>query len=229
MLRTAKVLVAGSVMVVAAACGQAQSQPRPAAEIVTPTTTTTTTPPKPVPPTVSEVQRILGDLGYQARAVTGQVDDETRHAIVAFQKVNGLPRTGVVDDATAAALRAPKAITPQRATPGTHMEVDTARQVAYLVTDGKVGKIYDACTGDGVGDRVTPLGDFHVYYQIAFWEDGPLGRLYHPSYITTTGIAVHGGEPVLPQPGSNGCVRLTDPSIDDVFPLLRPGFEVVFY
>ncbi|MFC0435722.1 L,D-transpeptidase family protein [Kutzneria buriramensis] len=196
---------------------------------MTSTTTTTTAPPKSTPPTVSEVQKILGDLGYQARAVTGQVDDETKHAIVAFQKVNGLPRTGVVDDATAAALRAPKAITPQHATPGTHLEVDIARQVAYVVTDGKVGKIYDACTGDNVGDRVTPLGDFHVYYQINFWEYGPLGNLYHPSYITTTGIAVHGGEPVLAQPGSNGCVRLTDPSIDEVFPLLRPGAEVLIH
>jgi lipoprotein-anchoring transpeptidase ErfK/SrfK len=227
MSRTANALVAGSVLLLAAACAQAQSAPAPT--VGTMTSATTTTPPRPAPPTLAEVQRMLAALGYQARAVTGQADDETTHAVVAFQKVQGLPRTGVVDDATAAALRAPKAITPQHNTPGTHLEVDIARQVAYVVTDGRVGKIYDACTGDGVGDRVTPLGDFHVYYQIDYWEYAPLGNLYRPSYITTTGIAVHGGEPVAATPASNGCVRLTNPSIDDVFPLLRPGVEVLIF
>ena len=228
MSRTVKVLVAGSAVLLAAACGQAQSAPAPAAHTVT-TTTTTTSPPKPALPSTAEVQRALTTLGYQARQVSGELDDETKHAIVAFQKVQGLPRTGVVDDATAAALRAPKTITPQHTTPGAHLEVDIARQVAYVVTDGVVGKIYDACTGDNVGDRVTPLGDFHVYYQINFMEYAPLGNLYHPSYLTTTGIAVHGGEPVEAVPASNGCVRLTDPSIDDVFPLLHPGAEVLIF
>ncbi|HEY0497387.1 MAG TPA: L,D-transpeptidase family protein [Kutzneria sp.] len=229
MSRSVKVLVAGSAVLLAAACGQAESAPAPAAHIVTPTTTTTTSPPKPALPSTSEVQRALSTLGYQTRQVTGQLDDETKHAVIAFQKVQGLPRTGVVDDATAAALRAPKTITPRATSPGTHLEVDIARQVAYVVTDGQVGKIYDACTGDNVGDRVTPLGDFHVYYQINFMEYAPLGNLYHPSYITTTGIAVHGGEPVESVPASNGCVRLTDPSIDEVFPLLHPGAEVLIF
>jgi lipoprotein-anchoring transpeptidase ErfK/SrfK len=227
MFRSVKVLVAGSAVLLAAACGQAESAPAPAAHTVT--STTTTTPPKPALPSTSEVQRALFTLGYQTRQVTGQVDDETKHAIVAFQKVQGLPRTGVVDDATAAALRAPRTITPRTTAAGTHLEVDIARQVAYVVTDGQVTKIYDACTGDNVGDRVTPLGDFHVYYQINFVEYAPLGNLYRPSYITTTGIAVHGGEPVEAVPASNGCVRLTDPSIDEVFPLLHPGTEVLIF
>lgn len=229
MSSTVKVLVAGSVVLLATACGQAQSAPAPMAQTVTPTTTVTTTTPKPAPPTVSETQQILHTLGYQAREVNGQLDDETKHAIVAFQKVQGLPRTGVVDDATAAALRAPKTITPQHGTPGTHLEVDIAHQVGYTVLDGLVSRIYDVSTGDGTGDRITPLGDFHVYYQINFWEYAPLGNLYRPSYITTTGIAVHGGEPVEPVPASNGCVRMTNPSIDEVFPLLHAGAEVLIF
>ncbi|MEV6610044.1 L,D-transpeptidase family protein [Kutzneria sp. NPDC051319] len=229
MSRTVKVLVTGSALLLSAACGQARSAPLPAAAPTVTSPTTTTTTPKPAPPSTFQVQQALGTLGYQARQATGALDDETRHAVIAFQKVQGLSRTGVVDDATAAALRAPRTITPQHATPGTHLEVDIALQVAYVVTDGHVAKIYDACTGDNVGERVTPLGDFHVYYQINFMEYAPLGNLYHPSYITTTGIAVHGGEPVEAVPASNGCVRLTDPSIDDVFPLLHPGAEVLIF
>jgi hypothetical protein len=231
MSRSVKVLVAGSVVLLAAACGQAESAPAPAAHIVTPTTVTTTSPPKPSRPSTSEVQRTLYTLGYQSRQVTGEVDDETKHAIVAFQKVQGLPRTGALDDATGLALRSssPKTITPQHGGAGTHLEVDIAHQVGYTVVDGAVSRVYDVSTGDNTGDRVTPLGDFHVYYQINFWEYAPLGRLYRPSYITTTGIAVHGGEPVEPVPSSNGCVRMTDQSIDDVFPLLHPDAEVLIF
>jgi lipoprotein-anchoring transpeptidase ErfK/SrfK len=215
MSRIVKVLVTGSALLLAAACGQARSAPLPAAAPTVTSPTTTTTTPKPAPPSTFQVQQALGALGYQARQANGALDDETKHA--------------VIDDASAAALRAPRTITPQHATPGTHLEVDIALQVAYVVTDGHVTKIYDACTGDNVGERVTPLGDFHVYYQINFMEYAPLGNLYHPSYITTTGIAVHGGEPVEAVPASNGCVRLTDPSIDDVFPLLHPGAEVLIF
>ena len=229
MSRTVNVLVAGSAVLLAAACGQAQSTPAPMAQTVTPATTTTTTPVKPAPPTVSEVQTVLHTLGYQARQVNGSLDDETKHALVAFQKVQGLPRTGEVDDATASALRSPQSIAPRHNTPGTHLEVDIAHQVAYTVVDGRVDRIYDVSTGDNTGDRITPLGDFHVYYQINFWEYAPLGNLYRPSYITTTGIAVHGGEPVEPVPSSNGCVRMTNQSIDDVFPLLHAGAEVLIF
>ena len=227
MSKTAKALVAGSVVLLAAACAQAQSATAPVAQTVT--SATSTSPPKPAPPTVSEAQQTLHDLGYQARQVNGNLDDETKHALVAFQKVQGLPRTGVIDDATAAALRSPRAITPQHATAGTHLEVDIAHQVGYTVVDGAVSRIYDVSTGDNTGDRVTPLGDFHVYYQINFWEYAPLGNLYRPSYITTTGIAVHGGEPVEPVPASNGCVRMTDQTIDDIYPLLHPGAEVLIF
>jgi lipoprotein-anchoring transpeptidase ErfK/SrfK len=222
----AKVLVAGSAVLLAAACGPARSAPAPVAQIVTPTTSKPAPAP---PPTISEVQQILHTLGYQARQVNGNLDDETRHAVVAFQKVQGLPRTGTVDAATAAALRAPKTITPRHTGPGTHLEVDIAHQVGYVVVDGQVSRIYDVSTGDNTGNRVTPLGDFHVYYQIDYWEYAPLGTLYRPSYITDTGIAVHGGEPVEPVPASNGCVRMTNQSIDDVFPLLHPGAEVLIF
>ncbi|MFI9386543.1 L,D-transpeptidase family protein [Kutzneria sp. NPDC052558] len=229
MSKTAKALVAGSVVLLATACAQAQSAPAPIAKAMTSATAATSSPAKPAPPTVAQAQQILHDLGYQARQVNGTLDDETKHALVAFQKVQGLPRTGVIDDATAAALRSPHKITPQHATAGTHLEVDIAHQVDYTVVDGAVDRIYDVSTGANTGDRITPLGDFHVYYQINFWEYAPLGKLYRPSYITTTGIAVHGGEPVEPVPASNGCVRMTDQSIDDIYPLLHPGAEVLIF
>ena len=226
--RAAKILVTGSMVLLVAACGRAESAPVPAAHVVVAAPSPTTTTP-PAPPSTSEVQQQLQQLGYQVRQITGTVDDETKHAIVAFQKVQGLPRTGELDTATYAALRSPKVITAQHPTQGWHLEVDLTRQVGYSVRNGQVDKIYDVSTGAGTGDKITPVGDFHVYYQIQGWEYGPLGNLYRPSYITTTGIAVHGGEAVEPQPASNGCVRMTNPSVDELFPQLKPGTEVLIY
>ncbi|PRX43299.1 putative peptidoglycan binding protein [Prauserella shujinwangii] len=177
---------------------------------------------------VGAVQHTLRGLGYQVREVSGVVDDETRHAVVAFQKVQGLPRTGVLDPDTLAALEDPAVPRPRSAGRGFHVEVDLTTQVAYTVVDGEVRRIYDASTGREPAKR-TPVGEFTVRYQIDGMRYAPLGPLYRPSYITDTGIALHGGEPVEPWPASNGCVRLTDPSVDELFGKLRPGTTVVVY
>ena len=57
-----------------------------------------------IPPADRRAERIvfaetlLVNLGYWITKVDGRSDDSTRQAIIAFQKVNGLKRTGVLDD-----------------------------------------------------------------------------------------------------------------------------------
>lgn len=178
---------------------------------------------------VEQVQRTLHDLGYQVRAVDGVFDDETLHAVVAFQKANGLESTGVLDEVTHEVLARPASPRPRSATPGTHVEVDLARQLLYVVRDGVIDRIYDASTGRDTPTTRTPLGEFRVEYQIDGWRYARLGPMYRPSYINDTGIAIHGGEPVESRPASNGCIRITDPSVDAIFDLLRPGTRVLVY
>jgi len=45
-----------------------------------------------------EAEQKLSDLGYWITNVDGASDDSTRQAILAFQKVEGLKRTGVLDE-----------------------------------------------------------------------------------------------------------------------------------
>src|SRR6059058_3279124 len=52
-----------------------------------------------------QAEQMLSDLGYWITKVDGAADDSTRQAILAFQKVEGLKRTGVLDDQVIEAIR----------------------------------------------------------------------------------------------------------------------------
>ncbi len=75
-------------------------------------------PPQPRPPEpsadVMEVQRLLRQLGFLPGnfIISGIYDETTQNAVRQFQRVNGLPATGNVDEATWRALRAATTPTP---------------------------------------------------------------------------------------------------------------------
>ncbi|WP_028547610.1 peptidoglycan-binding protein [Paenibacillus sp. UNC451MF] len=55
-------------------------------------------------PDVYVVQGMLKSLGYYPGAVSGYYDEETAAGVKLFQKANGLPETGAVDDRTLQAI-----------------------------------------------------------------------------------------------------------------------------
>lgn len=194
--------------------------------------TATRTPPAPLRhgssgPAVTRLQQRLAALGYQSRARTGRFDTETSHAVIAFEKVNGLPRDGVAGPAVMAALDHP--VVPRQHHPrrGLAVEVDLARQVAVVFTDGVVTRIYDVCTGRPT--MPTPTGEFTVKYKIDGMHLAPLGPMWRPVYFNYDGFAFHGAEPVLTTPSSHGCVRMTDPAMNELFGMLTPGVPVTIY
>ena len=74
-----------------------------------------------------QAEQILADLGYWVISVDGASDDSTRQAIMAFQKVEGLKRTGVLTDQVLEAMR--NASRPAAKHSGAaHVEIDIARQ-----------------------------------------------------------------------------------------------------
>src|SRR5207302_657 len=56
---------------------------------------------------VRQIQQRLLDLGYWLPGADGQFGQTTQQAVYAFQKANGLPVTGQVDQATTRALDNP--------------------------------------------------------------------------------------------------------------------------
>ena len=87
-------------------------------------------------PGVVALERRLRELSYAVRDTDGVFDDDDQGAVLAFQKVNGLERTGVVTPQLWSLLA--NAGVPHARYGGDHVEVDKTRQVLFLVRDGKV-------------------------------------------------------------------------------------------
>jgi lipoprotein-anchoring transpeptidase ErfK/SrfK len=162
-----------------------------------------------------EAEKLLSDLGYWVLKVDGVADASTRHALIAFQKVEKRKRTGVLNERELEALRA--ATRPQpKFTGETHIEVDITRQVLFLVNESDViTHILPISSGsdekykqDGKWEVAhTPRGEFKVEKQIHGVRKAPLGNLYNPNYFHL-GVAIHGSNSIPIYPASHGCVRI---------------------
>jgi hypothetical protein len=149
-------------------------------------------------PAVTGLERRLASLGYALRGIDRLYAGDTHDAVLAFQKVTGLPRTGRVDSRTWRALGSARRPAPRAS--GSHIEVYKARQVAFEVRNGRVVGITHVSTG-ATGN--TPLGTWHVYRKVTGWN----WVLWYPLYFLR-GFALHGYPSVPPYPASHGCVRM---------------------
>lgn len=171
--------------------------------------------PNPSGPEVMALEQRLSSLAYMVGKVDGNFDDATKWGITAFQKVEGLERTGRADQATLNRLQNASTPAPKFTTPPDHFEVDIPRQVVLVVRGGRVTAILPTSTGnnqnftsEGRTRRAfTPNGQYQISFKRNGWRVAPLGRLYRPSYFNG-GIAFHGSASVPNQPASKGCVRL---------------------
>lgn len=149
---------------------------------------------------VRALEARLRDLHFALRGVDGTYGYDTYEAVLAFQKVHGLTRTGRVDGAVwrrLARARVPSARVPA----GNHIEVSKTRQVLYEVRAGKVVNVIHVSTG-ATGN--TPVGSWRVY---RLGPGGSLSHMYYSMYFLR-GFAIHGYHSVPPWPASHGCVRV---------------------
>ena len=183
-----------------------------------------------------EAEQILNDLGYWITRIDGKKDDSTRQAIAAFQKVEGLKRTGVLTDALLEKMRTASRPT-ARYGGEAHVEIDISRQVIFLVNDeGQVTKILATSTGsdqryesDGKWDVAhTPRGAFKITRQIKGTRKAPLGTIYNPSYFLN-GFAIHGSGSVPFTAQSHGCARIPRFADKEFSDMLTVGMRVYVY
>lgn len=237
--------VAVALSLVAAGCARSGAQERAASARETtttsststtsttavPTTTTTapppttaTVPPPPPPglgresrgPEVTALEQKLTALKYDAGKVDDVFDAATGHAVMAFQKATGLPRSGRATDDVIAALQTAAEQPPLLAEGGPNrVEIDLKRQILLLYKDGSLLRVLSVSTGnnkrycvDGrCATAVTPGGSFKVTRKIRGLRVSRLGKLYNPLYFNG-GIAIHGSPSVPAGPASHGCVRI---------------------
>jgi hypothetical protein len=147
---------------------------------------------------VRALERRLAELGYALQRIDGAYGHDTAEAVLAFQKVAGLPWTGRVGPAVWRALA--RAREPRARYGGDHIEVDKRRQVLLVVRGGRVDTVVHVSTG-ATGN--TPVGRWTVYRKVAGWD----WVLWYPLYFLR-GFAIHGYPSVPAYPASHGCVRV---------------------
>jgi peptidoglycan hydrolase-like protein with peptidoglycan-binding domain len=176
---------------------------------------------------VQALQQRLLDLGYWLSSADGSYGHTTSQAVMAFQKVNHLERTGNADAVTVDLLS--RAAKPSGlSTTGDVIEIDKARQVMFSVIGGQTRHVLNVSSGSDIpyveksgksgkevrGDAHTPVGRYRFYFERPTgWWESDLGQLYRPKYFIG-GIAVHGSNSIPGHPASHGCIRVSTAAMD---------------
>src|SRR5262249_31581790 len=165
---------------------------------------------------ILEARGLLDQLGYWVNLEATGNAASLRHALIAFQKIEGRERTGVLSGEELKALR--MAQRPRVLETGyPHIEIDLHRQVLFIVdVPGAVLRILPISSGSGefftesgvTRQAITPTGRFKVYRKIEGWRKSPLGLLYYPNYIYG-GVAIHGNPSVPAFSPRPRCLRLS--------------------
>jgi len=188
-------------------------------------------------PEVMRLQLGLAALGYRPGPPDGYLGAATSSAVLAFEKREGLPRDGIAGPVVLARLAAPTGAGPRPGLPVPRIEVDIARQIAFVVVPDAIwtlnvstgsGRTYEDPTTHAMDVADTPVGVFHVVWLVDGDVQAPLGTLHKPLYFYG-GWAVHGAAAVPAYPASHGCVRVSDGDADWLFPIVGVGTAVVLY
>jgi len=168
---------------------------------------------------VKALQQRLWSLKYYLGTIDGQFGGNTQAALWAFQAINGIKVTGVVDAATKNALVHPKAYkSPSYAGKrANRVEVNQALEVLVLFKNNTIslishvssgGGYYYNCGSAGCSRAVTPNGTYNTTVYMPGWVKVPLGEMYNPVFFISTVFAIHGDTYVPRGPASHGCVRV---------------------
>jgi hypothetical protein len=160
----------------------------------------------PVDPALRVVQRRLVELRYlPAGSADGRLGPMTSEAILAFQKWERLPRTGVLDAKTKARLPTASQPTPVIHSGTRRIEVLLDRQMALLIENGAVKSAIAVSTGKP--STPTPPGHYRVYAKIPRWWSTPFREWLPWAVPFVGGIAFHQYLSVPAYAASHGCVR----------------------
>jgi hypothetical protein len=173
---------------------------------------------------VTMLQRGLKRLGYAGFQPSGYYGSGTARAVLAFRKVNHMPRIGyasavvfqkVFERRGTFRLKYPRA--------GKHVEADLSRQVLVLANHGKPQRIYHMSSGKP--STPTVLGSFRVYRK----SPGTNSHgMVHSSYFIG-GYAIHGYASVPTYAASHGCLRVPIASAWNIFTWVELGTRVFVY
>jgi hypothetical protein len=174
-------------------------------------------------PFVALLQQRLAAVGY-ATPQNGVYDAATGRAVLAFRKVNGMPRittlTPFIVDRLMRGVGGFKVRYPQH---GRHVEANLGWQVLALIDKGRVVRAY--VTSSGKPSTPTVLGSFRFYMR----EPGTNshGMVYSTYFIR--GYAIHGYYDVPAYNASHGCLRVPIPDAYAIYSWVHLGDQIDVY
>ena len=168
---------------------------------------------------VKALQERLASLKYYPGTIDGQFGSNTQAALWAFQEINGVKVTGVVDAATKARLVHPKGyVSPSYSGKrATRIEVSQHLEVLVYYVNNQIkmishvssgGGYYYNCGAYGCSQAITPNGTYNTTVYLPGWVTVPLGEMYNPVFFISTVYAIHGDTYVPVGPASHGCIRV---------------------
>lgn len=173
---------------------------------------------------VSFLETRLTALHYPCGDVDGVYDERTRDAVMAFEKVEWLPRDGAADAEVWQRVLTAQTPTPRLFAAGDRVEVDLSRQVLFIIKAGVVAEIVHVSTGRAG----TPTGHGSVWLKQRGWQECSVGWMYFPSYFYPH-IAIHGSSSVPTYPASHGCIRTPVWIAEHVYDQVAMGMSVDVY
>ena len=172
---------------------------------------------------VKLLEQRLRALHYHLTRIDTRFDFRTADAVLAFRKVQRMPRNSLVTSTTWRALASPKRLHPRGSTHGFHIEIDQSRQVVFTVQDGEVAGIIHTSTGKP--STPTYDGAFRVTRKLAGYSEH---GLYYPSYFVGNG-AILGWPDVPTYAASHGCSRVPMWTARWIYGLAAIGTRVLVY
>ena len=162
---------------------------------------------KPPDPHVKAAQLRLIALGYLVKGdADGRFGPVTSNALLAFEKWERLPRTGLLDPATDERLTTAARPEPVSAGgSGRRAEILLDRQVTLLIQDNAVMRTIAVSTGKP--STPTPPGNYKVYAKIPKWWSTPFREWLPLALPFNGGIAFHQYLVVPAYAASHGCIR----------------------
>jgi peptidoglycan hydrolase-like protein with peptidoglycan-binding domain len=165
---------------------------------------------------VKALQQRLAALKYYPGTIDSEFGSNTQAALWAFQEINGVKVTGVVDAATKARLVHPKSYksASYAGRRATRIEVDQHLEVLVYYVNDRIMLISHVSSGGGyyydggTARAVTPNGTYNTTAYMPGWVKVPLGEMYNPVFFIGTAYAIHGDTYVPKGPASHGCVRV---------------------
>lgn len=184
-------------------------------------------------PIVGQIQQLLSVRGLYTGVFHNNYDKDTAAAVQSFQISENLPATGMVNPVTYCHLETavntpllPSARTVQRSNPSLpHTNIRIARQTRQLTLFNGNTPLRQYPIGIGKPATPTPLGNFSIALKVMN-PGGVLGTRWLGLNFDAYGIHGTNRPWLIGQMVSNGCIRMHNANVEELYTLVHIGTTV---